>query len=526
MGLIADFVLSYNENGTLCRCFFFFLMIRRPPRSTLFPYTTLFRSGDGGEAPLRGRISDGAGARAGAVPGGRHQQSLRGHSLGLGRRARRRARPRGERQPAPGSGRPVRAGARLGTPTRWQRDREPNGRGAHRRLDVRATGASRGGERPRAGRTGDDRRWRADARHRGDGRNPRRGSGHRRAALIVSASVAPRELARVLTLRDLVLIVVGVTIGSGIFTVPGAVLRQSGGDLGVALLVWLLGSVLALLGALTFGELGAMLPDAGGSYVYVREAFGSLPAFLLGWTLFLAINTGSTAAPAVAFADHRAGDRVRDGGARGDLSQRERRLRGDARGVRRRRHGPRGCRRGAHPVRLRCGEARHAGHSRIDLQRREWARAHGPTHVLRDGARRRVLPIPRRRASPVRDPGPRGRRQCPVGDAARPERHVRAAVHVRRDRELDIRRARRGRCLRATPAPPEHTSPVSRPRLSRHTRAVHRRRGGDRREYDRRAAGAGSDRPRHRGHGGARVLHLDVASPSWARVNSRPQGVL
>ena len=69
------------------------------------------------------------------------------------------------------------------------------------------------------------------------------------------ASVAPRELARVLTLRDLVLIVVGTTIGSGIFTVPGAVLRQSGGDLGVALLVWLLGSVLALLGALMFEQL-------------------------------------------------------------------------------------------------------------------------------------------------------------------------------------------------------------------------------------------------------------------------------
>jgi len=82
------------------------------------------------------------------------------------------------------------------------------------------------------------------------------------------------------------------------------VLRQSGGDLGVALLVWLLGSVLVLLGALTFGELGAMLPDAGGSYAYVREAFGPLPAFLLGWTLFLAINTGGTATLAVAFANY------------------------------------------------------------------------------------------------------------------------------------------------------------------------------------------------------------------------------
>ena len=114
----------------------------------------------------------------------------------------------------------------------------------------------------------------------------------------------PGELRRVLGLGDLALIVVGTTIGSGIFLVPGAVLRQSGSDLGVALLVWVAGSVLALLGALTFGELGAMLPDAGGSYVYVREAFGPVPAFLLGWTLFLAINTGSTATLAVAFTNY------------------------------------------------------------------------------------------------------------------------------------------------------------------------------------------------------------------------------
>ncbi len=120
----------------------------------------------------------------------------------------------------------------------------------------------------------------------------------------MSAPAPPRELARVLTPRDLVLIVVGTTIGSGIFTVPGAVLRQSGGDLGVALLVWLVGGVLALLGALTFAELGAMMPHAGGTYVYVREAFGPLPAFLLGWTQFLAINTGSTATLAVAFANY------------------------------------------------------------------------------------------------------------------------------------------------------------------------------------------------------------------------------
>src|SRR2546422_10740075 len=65
---------------------------------------------------------------------------------------------------------------------------------------------------------------------------------------------APRDLARVLTRRDLVLIVVGTTIGSGIFTVPGAVLRQAGGDLGVALLGWLVGSALALVASPALGE--------------------------------------------------------------------------------------------------------------------------------------------------------------------------------------------------------------------------------------------------------------------------------
>jgi APA family basic amino acid/polyamine antiporter len=115
-----------------------------------------------------------------------------------------------------------------------------------------------------------------------------------------------RDLTRTLRLGDLVLVVIGTVIGSGIWVVPGAVLRASGGDPGVALLVWLLGGVFSLLGALTFAELGGMLPEAGGSYVYVREAFGPLPAFLLGWTLFLAIGTGSIATLAVAFGDYAA----------------------------------------------------------------------------------------------------------------------------------------------------------------------------------------------------------------------------
>ena len=115
---------------------------------------------------------------------------------------------------------------------------------------------------------------------------------------------ASRELARTLDQKDLVLVVIGTVIGSGIWLVPGAVLKNSGGDPGLALTVWLVGGIFSLLGALTFAELGAMYPDSGGSYTYVREAFGPLPAFLLGWTLFLAINTGSMATLAVAFATY------------------------------------------------------------------------------------------------------------------------------------------------------------------------------------------------------------------------------
>ncbi|HET9708405.1 MAG TPA: amino acid permease [Gemmatimonadales bacterium] len=121
-------------------------------------------------------------------------------------------------------------------------------------------------------------------------------------------------LVRTLRQRDLVLVVIGTVIGSGIWLVPGTVLRNTAGDPGVALVVWLVGGVCSLLGALTFAELGSSVPDAGGSYTYVREAFGTFPAFLLGWTLFLAINTGSTATLAVAFASY-AGELVPLGAA-------------------------------------------------------------------------------------------------------------------------------------------------------------------------------------------------------------------
>ncbi|MEK7401215.1 MAG: amino acid permease, partial [Gemmatimonadota bacterium] len=105
---------------------------------------------------------------------------------------------------------------------------------------------------------------------------------------------------RTLGLRDLIFIVVGTVIGSGIFLTPGSVVQNSGSG-GVALVVWAVGGVLSLLGALTFAELGASRPNAGGLYVYMRDAFGPALAFLFGWTMFLVIGSGSLATLAAAF---------------------------------------------------------------------------------------------------------------------------------------------------------------------------------------------------------------------------------
>jgi APA family basic amino acid/polyamine antiporter len=114
------------------------------------------------------------------------------------------------------------------------------------------------------------------------------------------ATQHPAELKRSLSQRDLIFIVVGTTIGSGIFLTPARVLGEAGSG-GVALTVWVVGGVLSLLGALTFAELGAANPKAGGLYVYLREAFGPASAFLFGWTMFLVIGSGSLATLAAAF---------------------------------------------------------------------------------------------------------------------------------------------------------------------------------------------------------------------------------
>ena len=112
------------------------------------------------------------------------------------------------------------------------------------------------------------------------------------------------NLPRTLGLRDLILLNIGSVIGSGIFLVPATVLRQVDGLIIPALLVWLVGGLLSLLGALTYAELGAMKPASGGLYVYIRDCFGRLPAFLFGWTLFFVISSGAVATLAVAFATY------------------------------------------------------------------------------------------------------------------------------------------------------------------------------------------------------------------------------
>ena len=111
-------------------------------------------------------------------------------------------------------------------------------------------------------------------------------------------------LERTLGLKDLTLLIIGTVIGSGIFIVPGAVLRQTNGSIVLAMLVWLAGGILSLLGALTYGELSAMNPKAGGLYIFIRDGFGRLPSFLYGWTLFFVISSGSMATLAVAFSSY------------------------------------------------------------------------------------------------------------------------------------------------------------------------------------------------------------------------------
>jgi basic amino acid/polyamine antiporter, APA family len=106
---------------------------------------------------------------------------------------------------------------------------------------------------------------------------------------------------RSMGLFDSTTMVVGSMIGSGIFIVSSDIARQTGSTGGL-LLAWIITGILTLAAALSYGELAAMMPKAGGQYVYLRESYSPLWGFLYGWTLFLVIQTGTIAAVAVAFA--------------------------------------------------------------------------------------------------------------------------------------------------------------------------------------------------------------------------------
>src|ERR671939_2158626 len=121
------------------------------------------------------------------------------------------------------------------------------------------------------------------------------------ADLAVSVEDKSTGFIRGLGLLDSTMIVAGSMIGSGIFIVSSIISKQVGAP-GWLLVVWIVTGVLTLMAALSYGELAAMMPKAGGQYIYLREAFSPLWGFLYGWTLFLVIQTGTIAPVAVGFA--------------------------------------------------------------------------------------------------------------------------------------------------------------------------------------------------------------------------------
>jgi APA family basic amino acid/polyamine antiporter len=118
---------------------------------------------------------------------------------------------------------------------------------------------------------------------------------------MTQSPAANHNFVRGLGLVDSTMLVAGSMIGSGVFIVSAEIARLVGSS-GWLLVVWAVTGVLTIIAALTYGELAAMMPRAGGQYVYLREAYGPLWGFLYGWTLFLIIQTGTIAAVSVAFA--------------------------------------------------------------------------------------------------------------------------------------------------------------------------------------------------------------------------------
>jgi len=114
---------------------------------------------------------------------------------------------------------------------------------------------------------------------------------------------ATPELRRELSLLDSTMINIGTMIASAIFIVPASIALHAQSSL-LVVLVWVVGGIISLLGALSVAELGAAMPEAGGQYVYLREAYGPAWGFLYGWTAFTVINTASISAIAVGFASY------------------------------------------------------------------------------------------------------------------------------------------------------------------------------------------------------------------------------
>lgn len=118
----------------------------------------------------------------------------------------------------------------------------------------------------------------------------------------MSNNNTPATMKREVSLFGGISVLAGIMIGSGIFYIGAIVLQRSGMSLGLALLVWLIGGLITLMSGICFAELGAMMPKAGGYYVYLREAYGERVAFMCGITNFFLSSSGSIAALAVAFA--------------------------------------------------------------------------------------------------------------------------------------------------------------------------------------------------------------------------------
>lgn len=117
---------------------------------------------------------------------------------------------------------------------------------------------------------------------------------------MASTTETKTGLIKGLGLLDATTIVMGSMIGSGIFIVAADIARQTN-SAGLMMVPWVVTAIMTLIGAVSYGELAAMMPRAGGQYVYLREAFGPLSGFLYGWTMFLVIQTGTIAAVAMAF---------------------------------------------------------------------------------------------------------------------------------------------------------------------------------------------------------------------------------